>query len=571
MAFRLSLPFRAACLGSLLTAGPALAAPPGSGATAPAGAPSPPEAAWDIEVDSRAEGLPAAAVQRSVAGEFARSGATGGGHLRITIDPSRQATLTLRTHQGEERQRTVELPKRRDAALETLALLSASLVRRDAEDLTSAWTSADDPGAPPAPAQDSGANTTNAEPSDSSEQRTEPTAEGPPAPEQLDEVASEPNADSTGPVERNSEQSAERSAAPAARADLVAHLSLWHPLALAPNSEQLRFHGELGLFYSYVGAIDGAAVNPLVLRIAEDVRGVAVAGVWLDVGGPVRGLSVSGVAQRGRGAVHGVSAAGVFELREGAVHGLQVSGVVGVAGDGTGALLSGVVGLARDVRGVQASGVVSHGGDVSGAQIAGVVAVASDVSGVQASLVTANGTLDGAQIGLVNVGGTVRGTQIGLVNVADEVRGFPVGLVNAVGNGRNQAVAWYGGPRSPLNVALKYLHGPVYTLLAFGAKPEDDQTTWAPGAGIGGRIDLFGPAFLEIDALWQHETTTRNDGGDRTGGAHVTRGRFALGAEVLPWLALFAGGGPLLSVPDPGPGDERVSWEPHFFGGVQVF
>ena len=96
---------------------------------------------------------------------------------------------------------------------------------------------------------------------------------------------------------------------------------------------------------------------------------------------------------------------------------------------------------------------------------------------------------------------------------------------------------------------------------------ETYEITLAPGAGIGSRVPLWKPLFAELDVLWQHEMTF-HEPDDRFSDVQVVRGRAALGIEVLPDLALFAGGGPLLSVS--GSGSDQ-DWEPHFFGGVQVF
>jgi hypothetical protein len=252
------------------------------------------------------------------------------------------------------------------------------------------------------------------------------------------------------------------------------------------------------------------------------------------------------------------------------VLGLQAGGVAALGEDTTGLQLGGVGSGAGNLRGLQAGGVFAWAENTEGLQVGGVTALADDVTGAQiAGVVSSAHDVHGAQIGAVNVAHHVRGVQIGVVNVADRVDGFPIGLVNAVGNGRNQLVAWYGGEQMPMNLGLKYLHGPVYTLLAVG-KPSEG--VYGAGAGLGGHINLYRDAFFELDGLWMHEehfravapeSATRNDPGVQT-----VRGRAALGYQLMNNLALFAGGGPLFYYEHR---NEEHGWEPHYFAGVQVF
>lgn len=298
------------------------------------------------------------------------------------------------------------------------------------------------------------------------------------------------------------------------------NLSLFYPVALYPDSERLRLSVELGLFYSRVGGIAGFGGNAIALFTESDSSGALF----------------SGVLNYSTGGLDGAEGAGVVNVRRGGVRGAQGAGVVNVAERVTGAQLSGVVNVAR--------------GPVKGVQLSGVVNVANEET-------------VGAQLGLVNVGGRVKGAQLGLVNVAERVDGMPIGLVNAVGNGKNQMVAWYASDHTPFNVALKYLHGYVYTMLAFGYDREGGQDLFAPGAGGGLRFP-FAPVFVELDVLWQHESTYAN--GDE--GHHIVRQRSALGVELVYGLSVFAGGGPLLEVAD---GSGTTAFDAHFFTGVQVF
>jgi hypothetical protein len=570
----------------------------------PALSPERVRAAVSRELDSSDGGWSAAP------GDSTSSGAaSAAGRLQIEIHADRRAVVTLHDGHGPTRTRELVLPEAPESALETLALLSASLVRQDAQDLAASLS-----------ASAADAKRTTSAPDDEAQ---DPAGAAPPTPAPDTpptgprDVAGANAADDGRAATTPSDGDADTAHGATAEASAPLHrfpfnLSLAYPLALVPDSERHRFYGELGLFYGRVGGIDGFAVNPVALRVDRGVMGIAVSGVWLD-SGTAQGLAVAGIVQRGRGALRGLSVAGVTELRagrvdgaqvagafaltEGALHGMQTAGAASVARDVLGAQIAGAASFGDDIEGAQIAGAASFGDDIEGAQIAGALGAADSVRGLQVAgavtltehlegaqiagvfarsdqvlgiqIATVNvaGPVDGGQIGLVNVGGRVRGAQIGLVNVADEVEGAPVGLVNVNGTGRNQWVAWYAGSRLPYNTALKYMHGPVYTLVAFGVRTGDDEITLAPGAGIGGRVPLWKPLFAELDVLWQHEMTF-HEPDDRFSDVQVVRGRAALGIEVLPDLALFAGGGPLLSVS--GSGSDQ-DWEPHFFGGVQVF
>lgn len=598
-----ALPTLAAPVASLLTSGVVLAAPA--------------ESTLKIEVTSRWSPLSPTQVEAALRKELAREGTLPDqSQLRVQVDDAGTATVSVHREGRLVRSRSVRLPEERGSALETLALLGASLVRQDAAELAAAlgptdanaagegnaseasWDGADAAVAPePSPTNgDSDASQSHSQSAPAGETPESASASKDGASAPSDEAASSKDSpEATSASERDSEEEA------ALRGDFPVHLSFFHPIAIHPSSHELRVNFELGLLYSSVGAVDGLAVNPFALRIAQRSHGLFVSGLWLEGGGPMDGLSVSGVAQLGRGDVSGASVSGVYELRQGSLMGLQAAGAAALVDDGQGALVAGVFHRARDVAGLQTAGVVALARDTQGLQVAGVfgqgralegaqmaggfaqasdvkgwqlaggVTAADDVVGLQTSSVTLAENVEGAQIGVVNVGGRVRGTQIGVVNVAREVDGFPVGLVNAVGNGRHQAVAWYGGSRTPINVGFKYLHGPIYTLLAFGVKPESDRTILAPGAGIGARIPLPEPLFIEADGLWQHETIVASKGEDNgTDSAQLVRGRAAVGAELLPWLSLFVGGGPLLVIEKDQEGTRQADWEPHFFAGVQV-
>lgn len=612
----------AAALMALLLCAPALAetggAPRAPGALT---ARSP----FELEVQSSLPGLDAKAIESAVRAELAESfeAATPGTQLLIFVNEQRLARLEVRAATGEVRTRELALPAESKSALEILGLVSASLVRSDADALAAALRAAKTQ----APAATGAATTEPAETSPAaSDESAAATPEGSArgssdanAPEQPAAIAEPPAPLTKAPAAAPPEKATAEPAAPEATPleSAPANLSFVHPIAILPDSDQKELGFELGLFYGHVGALGGFGANGLALLANRHAHGVLVAGLWSDVGGAGSGANFAGVVSRGGGAFEGVTSSGVLDFREGKVTGLQAAGVWGKSEGLLGVQVGGVAAMSQEVTGLQTSGVLvmSHamsgvqaGGVIarahvvdglqaagvyadahgtSGLQVAGVFASADDVLGFQtAGLVTwAEDTQGlglaglvgvgrdvegariapinlgrdtiGAQIGVVNVGRTVRGTQIGVVNVADRVDGFPIGVVNAVGNGQNQALAWTGGQRMPLNAGFRYLHAPesapsVYTLLFMGMDPESDaDDRYAPGLAVGLRSRGFGPGsriFLEGDLMWRTETTFQKDA--KT--AQAMGPRLAIGLRLAPWLALFTGVAPLVYVDDDG-------------------
>ncbi len=540
-----------------------------------------------LRVESRSPELTDSAISSAIQTELQRSAGSAdlaAATLEVSVNEDRLARVAVHTASGETRSRELQLPTDPSSALEVLGLVSASLVRSDADALADALRSRNVAPQPVAPSATAVPADAAAKPPEAAAAKAEPQDKG-------DAPETPPKAPDAVPL---------ASSKPSLRTAPV-NASLVHPLAVLPDSDERRINFELGLIYSRVGAVNGFGLSGLVLRTEQDVQGAVISGLWSHVGGDTTGLNVAGLFSRSQGSLEGLSASGVVDLRSGtvlgaqfggvfadnagtegiqvggvfarsrSVLGLQAGGVAALGEDATGLQVGGVGTVASDLRGLQAGGVFAWAENTEGLQVGGVTALADDVTGAQiAGVVSSAHDVHGTQIGVVNVAHRVRGVQIGVVNVADRVDGFPIGLVNAVGNGRNQLVAWYGGEQMPMNLGLKYLHGPIYTLLAVGAKPSKDDKgdVYGAGAGLGAHIKLYRDAFLELDGLWMHESRfERNDNGVQT-----VRGRAALGYQITDKLGVFAGGGPLFFYEDrPDEGVDETGWEPHYFAGVQVF
>ena len=399
-------------------------------------------------------------------------------HLVISIR-GHKASITFTEPQGHSVGRTIELPEDESLAMETMALLASNLVRNEAAELleelarkaeaarsTAELTESDDEELDSLPAP---------ELSGDGEQPAEGATEGKPQP--LEGRPTPPPAEASKP------------APPAGNVapkliDTELNLSLWHPIALYPDSHLRRFHIELGFAYSRIGALDGLLATLGVAKVDHGARGLAVSifGSWVD--GDSSGLIGSGLAHFGTGKFVGVQATGIVALQLGPnadsgwgdfvqgahFEGFQAGGLVNyVAGDmfgvqSTGALNTvtgqlkgvqastvnlvgegfdgiqfGVVNLdwfkrAADgsvSRGVQAGIVDAAASDFEGAQVGAANTVAGRFNGAQfgvANIVSADS--NSTQVGVVNISSDQTGAQVGLLNVARDHRGVQIGLVN---------------------------------------------------------------------------------------------------------------------------------------------
>jgi hypothetical protein len=469
-----------------------------------------------VSVDAGTSGLSPDVIRTAIAKELGvetRGEGASGETLTVKIVGSRVRVAVVRAN-GEKLEREVELPREAASRVEVIALLAGNLARNEAATLLASLKQAEPPGAPAEPPP-GGA--------------TPPVAPAPttaPAPAATPPVAP---AASTPPraaaEEAPTDDDAPAGAGPkSGRGPLAMNLSLFHPVAIDGGSHQRSYHFELGLAYSRIGGLEGVGLTVGHLRIDGAASGVGLAGLWARVDGDAAGAFGAGVLTQGSGRLRGAEAAGIVALRDGDVDGAQGAGVFA---------------RAARVRGVQLGGAVSWAeGPVHGAQGAGALAFSrGDVSGAQLSLVNIGGNLDGAQLGVVNIGGRVRGAQVGVVNVSDRVDGVPLGLVNVVKQGRTQALVW-GDTLVPANAAVKYLNGPIYTMVGAGWDGGDGA---AFGFALGGRVQTSRATYVEIDALYRYLSDF--DDGDADPDRHLSVLRALVGLEGLGPAGLFLGGG----------------------------
>ncbi len=465
----------------------ALSLPARAQAAAPASASS--RAPLIVRVDAGSSGLSADVIRTAIAKELgveavAEGEASSSVGVRIL---GNRARVSFTRASGEKLEREVELPVETSSRIEVIALLAGNLARDEASELLAGLKKPESEPEPVEVAEPPTAPT----PALGVEARTTPA----PAPAE-------------GPR----------------RGPLAANLSLFHPLAIVDGSERQTFDIEVGLAYSRIGGLTGFGLTVGHLRVEGPANGVGISGLWTRVDGDARGAFGTGILAQGGGKLEGAEASGIATLRRGDVDGAQGAGIVSTA--------------AR-VRGAQLSGAVSWAnGPVIGFQAAGALAYAKqDVEGVQLSVLNIGGNVHGAQLGLVNIGGNVKGSQVGLVNVSDRVEGVPLGLVNVVKNGRTQAVAW-ADTQVVANAAVKYLNGPVYTLVGAGYDGGDGA---APTFAIGAHVKLSRATHLEIDALYRYLSDF--DDTDSDPDRHLSALRGLIGIEGLGPTGVFVGGG----------------------------
>lgn len=451
-----------------------------------------------LVVEPRASKLDAEAIRRAVEVELGRAvelTSDGAASLRVTARGNQTVTVSYRAANGVTRSRTIGVPQDAARRAEVIALLAGNLSRDEAAELLAGLAAKASPPAASEPPPDA-----------------EPKPEEPaPAPE----PTPEPKATKREPTPP---PAAAASGSPPGPKHAPLNFSLISPLALYPNAKERRINAELGLFYSYVGELEGAGVNALVLRTKGRLRGVGVSGV-LQWNGGLEGAQLSGLLNVTRGPARGLSAAGAVNLE-------------------------------RDLVGAEIAGAFNHARDIEGLQAAGAVNVARRVTGLQ--------------LGVVNVAEEVNGVQLGVVNVAKRVKGTSIGVVSVAGNGRVQPVL-YVGTKSLLSAAVKFTIGPLYTQAGFGDGP--GSRTWQYELGVGGHIPI-GRWFVEPGV---HYSEVRSL--DDTFGAQVieyTHYRVAAGLD-LGQVSPFVGGGLLQRFHHAANAPASVPVTVEGFAGVALF
>jgi hypothetical protein len=454
--------------------------------------------------------------------------------LEIVIT-GRRANVTYYRSEGEPVTRSVDLPRDRERALETIGFLAGNLARDEAAELLARLTPA----------------------------KEEPAVEPPPAPPEAPPSTPPPTGEKTpSPPRRKPGELIEPS-------PFAWNLSLFHPTTLLADTEQRRMSLEIGLAYSRLGALRGAALTLGYLRIDQPSEGYAAALLWNRTG-RFKGIQTATFVNEGHGSLTGISYADILNFRDGdilgaqgsllyvqanaitgfqggglvawsqGVRGVQLGGIGAYAGGSvTGVQLSGTTAIARDdLEGVQLAALFGYTRDLRGVGIDGLVSVSRDVRGAQlAGLLSVARDLSGVQLGTVNVARRVKGVQIGVVNVADENDGGAIGLVSISKNGKIQPSVWYSGPDTWLNVGVKFVTGYTYTLLGAGYDAGGERLRYQ---GSGGLHLPIARGYLEtgVGVARVHHQRDRYPTARQE-----ARFEARVGWEVVRYVTPFAGGG----------------------------
>jgi hypothetical protein len=457
-------------------------------------------------VNAGGSGLDAAAIQSAVERELG---------VALSIDPNaserleitltgRRANVTYYRAQRDPVTRSVDLPRDDQRALATIAFLAGNLARDEAAELLKQLA--------PAPA--------DGEPDEVP--RPEPPPPPPPAPVAPASVPPKP-----APSEKSGTEAT--ASALIEPKPFAANASLFHPVTILDRTEQRRLNFELGLAYSRVGAIRGAALTLGYLRVDGPVEGFSYALVW-NRSGPVTGLQLASFVNQGFGTLKGLSYADLVNVRDGDVFGVHASAIYARAAETRGVELAGIFAHASGIEGAQAGGLVSYSGDVRGAQAAGLLSIAKDVRGVQVA-------------GLVSVAKVVRGLQLGVINVADEIHGGAIGLISIAKNGRVQPTAWVPGPNAGLVLGIKSVTDLTYSQIGIGYDPFQRRFRNDLGAGL--HFELGSDFYLET-GIGYDETYKLGDGNKAFVNDSLVRSQLRydarVGFEPIRGVTPFVGG-----------------------------
>lgn len=510
---RLGLGFRLLlCAGALLA--------PVSECLAQAGAATGPSqtrsgGALPVVIEVRSSGLDPEGVKVAIERELGvplRVDAVAAQRLEIIVT-GRRANVSYFAPSVEPVTRSVDLPRDRDRATETIAFLAGNLARDEAAALLAELRP------PEAPAEEV------------------PPPPLPPAPTS----ASAESAPAPPPAVQPAPSTPEPKPAALLEADRFAfNLSLFPPVTLLPNTERRRLNLELGMIHSRLGALRGAAFTLGYLKVLGPAEGFVYALGWSRTG-DMKGVQLAHLVNEGHGKLTGFSHGDLVNVRTGDVEGLQMAGVVALSHDVVGSQIGGVVSRTFAQQGATVGGIANLAqGEVEGAQIGGIASVAQRVDGAQvAGIANVAGDVNGVQIGLVNVGGKVNGMQLGLINVSQEIHGGALGLVNVAGNGRVQPIGWIsGGTDLRAMGGVKFVTDFTYVFVGVGS--ELTKTRRQTEAGTGLHLE-FGPAYGEAGVAYS--LVTDGDGSSEQAIRQDFKYELRLGYEVLPWFTLFVGGG----------------------------
>lgn len=245
------------------------------------------------------------------------------------------------------------------------------------------------------------------------------------------------------------------------------------------------------------GLLGSSVTNSLSLNV---IAGYAHALHGLEIGGAINiekkemhGAQIAGVMNFTGTETQGIQLAGFSNTTLAQAKGWMVAGAANMADSLNGVQLSGASNYVHYLsKGIQLSGAVNYSGELQGIQIAaGYNHVKETVTGVQLS-------------GGVNWAKELRGVQIGVVNLARTVEhGAMIGLLNIAGDGFIHP-EMQSSDVLPFTLAFKSGTQALYSILAVGISPWEQQSKWAYGLGFGTQPRITPKTYLQVEATsWQ--------------------------------------------------------------------
>lgn len=312
----------------------------------------------------------------------------------------------------------------------------------------------------------------------------------------------------------------------------------------------------------YAAGVDGVEIGTAFNIVKNDMHKVQVAGLINVVGGKTNGVQIAGFHNNVLDSMKGVQMAGVSNITEGSLRGVQLTGAIGqVYGNMNGVQLQGLAGFTRgNIVGWQVSGMLNYsGGKLEGLQLTGLTNYnRKDAHGAQIAGVgnINRGIMKGAQISAIfNYAKQMDGLQIGLVNIADTVNGYSIGFINIVKRGYKKIVL-FSTDVAPFNIAYKAGRSELYSILMGGFRPDQDQSSWSIGYGIGTVIP-----FNKVLSLPTEVTAQNMFQGGWNHSTQIYRVQPSLAVKLAKRITVFAGPAFSISQPD---SENKVSPNHHY-------
>jgi hypothetical protein len=230
------------------------------------------------------------------------------------------------------------------------------------------------------------------------------------------------------------------------------------------------------------GSSSGINISGFMNAYRRDQEGIMVSGFMNVVNGDSQSIATSGFMNVTRGDLQGIGVAGFMNVAAGNLDGILVGGFMNAA--------------RLDSRGIFIAGFGNYtAGDVMGIQAAGFMNVANKLHGYQLA-------------GFMNVAREAKGLQLGFINVADTIDGVPVGFLSIVRRGGLRQFGLSASDALYLNASFKIGVPAFYNIFSFGYRPDGVQNYTAFGYGIGTRINLGHPSYLQFEG---HGSQLRKD------------------------------------------------------------